>query len=157
MMHDSVTVENEKPDRISDPKLPLERNRHPWSKIVLVAIPTGLIAGLLGIGGGLLAVPLQHRWLRVPMRTAIANSTSLIVVTSLIGATVKNYAYMRDTGYSLEPLGLAAVLIPAAMIGSTYGSRWVHRLPLRLLKTAFFLLLLAVSIRLMYGAVGPHR
>jgi len=123
-----------------------------WGHASLVAIPTGLVAGLLGIGGGVLAVPLQRRFLRVPMRVAIANSATVIIATSLIGSGVKNYAYLTEHEYSAEPIRLAAVLIPTAIIGSLIGSRLTHQLPIRFVKAAFFVLLALAAARFTYQA-----
>ena len=123
-----------------------------WLPAAAVAIPTGLVAGLLGVGGGILAVPLQRRLLRVPIRSAIANSATIIIATSFVGAISKNYAYMSDHDYTIRSLVLAAILIPTAIIGSLYGSKLTHRLSLRIVKTAFFILLLVAALRLTYKA-----
>ncbi len=123
----------------------------PW-RLIAVAVPTGLLAGLLGIGGGLLAVPLQRRVLHLPLRVAIANSATVIIATSFIGAGVKNYAYVVEHDYTLRSFVLAGVLIPTAIIGSMCGSRLTYRLPLRLVKTAFFILLAVAAVRLTRGA-----
>ncbi len=123
-----------------------------WCSAALVAIPTGLVAGVLGVGGGIMAVPLQRRFLNIPIRTAIANSATIIIATSLVGATAKNYAYVVDSGLSIWSFILAALLIPTAMIGSSFGSRLTHRVPLDFVKVAFFFLLLVAAIRLTYGA-----
>jgi len=156
VLHDTVTVEHEQWEPSTKVMKQNSVAPHPaWRNVALVALPTGLLGGLLGVGGGLVAVPLQHRWLRIPIRTAIANSAGVIVVTSLVGAVAKNLAYMRDTGGSLKPIGLALILIPAAMFGSTWGSRWVHRLPVRWIKVGFFLLMLAAALRLVWKAFGP--
>ena len=130
-----------------------------WSlrSSIAVAVPTGLIAGLLGVGGGVLSVPLQRRFLNMSIRTAIGNSSAIIMATSLVGALVKNYAYYSESVGSLASLQLAAMLIPSAMIGSAIGSRLTHRLPLRAVKMSFFLLLLFVAIRLSYQAVMSIR
>ena len=45
-----------------------------------------------GVGGGVVAVPLQRRFLGVGLRSAIANSATLIVLLSVVGATAKNLA-----------------------------------------------------------------
>ena len=126
-----------------------------WWLALAIALPTGLTAGLLGVGGGLLAVPLQRRLLNTPIRNAIANSAALIVIPSLIGATVKNYAYLRTHAGDYESFVLAIVLIPTAMLGSLAGSRLTHRAPLDVVKGAFFVLLLVAALRLVYGALLP--
>ncbi len=126
--------------------------RPTWRFASLVAVPTGLVAGLFGVGGGVLAVPLQRRFLGVPIRNAIANSAAIIIATSLIGATAKNYAYVVEHAGSCRPLVLAATLAPTAMIGSLVGSRLTHIVPVKTVKVAFFLLLLVAAIRMIYGA-----
>lgn len=123
-----------------------------WWHLVAVAVPTGLVAGLLGIGGGLLAVPLQRRLLHIPLRVAIANSATVIIATSFVGAGVKNYAYVVEHDYTLRSFVLAGVLIPTAIVGSMCGSRLTYRLPLRLVKTAFFILLAVAAFRLTRSA-----
>lgn len=123
-----------------------------WSRVAIVAVPTGLIAGLLGVGGGIIAVPLQRRFLKIPIRQAIANSSTVIIVTAAIGACVKNYAFMSEHGSVRKPLLLAAILIPTAILGSLQGSRLTHRLPLRHVKIGFFTLLIIGAARLCYRA-----
>jgi uncharacterized membrane protein YfcA len=51
----------------------------PAWKIVLVGVPMGFAAGLLGIGGGAVCVPAQQIVLKVPLRRAIANSAMTIM------------------------------------------------------------------------------
>src|SRR5690606_11176718 len=62
----------------------------PWYRKAAVGGPMGLLAGLLGIGGGALAVPMQHLVLRMPLRNAIATSAATIASISWLGAIVKN-------------------------------------------------------------------
>ena len=138
----------------TDPDAPEPRPRASmtWTRVAAVALPTGLVAGLLGIGGGVLAVPLQRRLLHIPIRTAIANSATIIIATSSIGAVAKNHAYMADHDYTMKSFLLAAVLIPTAIIGSLNGSRLTHRLPLKTVKAAFLILLILAAARLTYKA-----
>ena len=123
-----------------------------WRTAVAVAVPTGFVAGLLGVGGGVLAVPLQRHFLNIPLRTAIANSSAIIIATSLVGAVVKNHHYLIEHDHSLRSFALAGMLIPSAMLGSMVGSRLTHQLPIRHLKTAFLLFLLLAAMRLTYAA-----
>ncbi len=125
----------------------------------VVAIPVGLVAGLLGVGGGILAVPLQRRLLGLPIRTAIANSATIIIATSFIGAISKNYSLIVDRGSDYGSLMLAATLAPLAIVGSWIGSHFTHRLPTRIVKTAFLALLIIAGTRLAYKAATemPHR
>ena len=120
-------------------------------RIVLgIAIPTGLISGLLGVGGGVLSVPLQQRWLRVPLRSAIANSAATIVVLSLVGATAKlsALAFRHPDCPWDAPVRLALFLIPSAIVGSSVGGRLTHVLPLGVVRAAFIILLIVAGIRM---------
>lgn len=129
-----------------------ELPRPSWGLSAIVALPTGVLAGLFGVGGGALAVPLQRRFLRIPIRRAIANSATVIIATSLVGATAKNYAYFVAHDGSFRPAYLALGLIPTAIAGSLFGSYLTHRVEARTVKIAFFALLAIVAVRMVYGA-----
>jgi uncharacterized membrane protein YfcA len=131
---------------------PAPAARKGWPFAAAVAIPTGLVAGMLGVGGGIMAVPLQRRFLKVPIRNAIANSATIIIATSSVGAITKNYAFISENDGTPITFGLAAALAPTAIIGALIGSRWTHRLPLKTLKVAFFILLLLAGVRFVYKA-----
>jgi len=130
-----------------------EPKRMQWRFAAVVAVPTGLVAGLLGVGGGVMAVPLQRRLLRVPVTAAIAGSATIIIATSFVGAIVKNYAYITRHDGDVSSLTLAAIVIPTAVIGSLIGSALTHRVAVRIVRAGFFLLLLLASLRFMYTAV----
>jgi len=109
--------------------------------VMLVGLPAGLVGGLLGIGGGLVAVPIQQVCLRIPLRNAIANSATTILLSSVIGAAFKNY-HLSDHGFPVgQSLLLAVCLIPSAMVGSWYTSARVHRWPVNVIRLAFIVLL----------------
>lgn len=107
--------------------------------VLLVGFPSGFAAGLLGIGGGAVAVPLQQVVLRLPLRNAIANSAAMIVFASTFGALYKN-ATLADHGMPLaQSLQLAVLMVPTAMMGSFLGGHLTHRLPRWALRLAFVL------------------
>ena len=126
-----------------------------WQAALLVGVPTGFVSGLLGVGGGVVAVSLQRRYLGVGLRSAIANSAAMIIALSLVGATVKHVALMKnhpEYGW-LEPAKLAALLIPMAIVGASVGGRLTHLLPLKVVRTAFAILLLVAGTRMVYWAI----
>lgn len=105
-----------------------------WRVAALVGLPTGFVGGLLGVGGGILAVPTQQLFLRVPVRHAIANSAATIICLSAIGAVFKNVMLARQGMSPARTLVLAGLLIPTAMIGGYLGAWLTHRMPLRFLR-----------------------
>ena len=141
----------------NDSPASLTPRRVTWRFAAYVAIPTGLIAGMLGVGGGMLAVPLQRRFLRIPLRQAIANSAAVIIPTSLLGATAKNLALMDRHVDGTSPFVLAAILIPMAVLGSFIGSRWTHIAPSKMIRTAFWVLLMVAGTKLVYTAASSLR
>ena len=128
-----------------------------WRAALLVGLPTGFVSGLLGVGGGVVAVPLQRRFCRVPLRTAIANSAASIVGLSLVGASFKHYAlavaHPEIEWY--QPASLAIFLIPTAIIGASIGGRLTHVLPVTWVRMAFIGLLVVAGFRMVLRAVGP--
>ncbi|MCP4250563.1 MAG: sulfite exporter TauE/SafE family protein, partial [bacterium] len=138
------------PDRPFDPN-----SVSPVRAALLVGLPTGIVAGLLGVGGGIVMVPLQRRLLGVPLRKAIANSATTIIPLSLLGASAKNYAVM-SSGLVVwwKPLALAGVLIPAAMAAALVGARLTHVLPIRKIRIAFVVLMLVFAVRMCLPAIA---
>ncbi|UCD28782.1 MAG: sulfite exporter TauE/SafE family protein, partial [Planctomycetota bacterium] len=126
-----------------------------WKILLLVGIPSGLLGGLLGIGGGAIAVPTQQLFLKIPLRRAIANSAAMIVVISIIGATYKNYTIIQANLSLLMSIKLAAVLIPTAIIGGYWGGRLTHLLPRRILRIAFIMLMLYGGFSLVRRPAKP--
>ncbi len=119
-----------------------------WAKLA-IGLPMGVAAGLLGIGGGSLAVPAQQIGLKVPLRNAIATSAATIAAVSWIGAISKNLQLGQE-GTIARSLLLAGCLAPTAMIGSYVGGHLTHALPLRVVRGAFIALMLLAAAK-MFG------
>jgi uncharacterized membrane protein YfcA len=115
-----------------------------WWKKVLIGLPMGFSAGLLGIGGGALAVPALQVFARLPLRNAIATSAATILSIAWLGAIVKN-ASLTSPDTVGRSIALAAVLAPTAMIGSYLGGHLTHTLPLRIVRIAFIALMLLAA------------
>jgi uncharacterized membrane protein YfcA len=120
-----------------------------WQSGVLIGLPTGFLGGLLGIGGGLICVPLQRRILGLPLRNCIANSAATIIALSLVGATFKNIAVIRSGEFPWwYSFWLAGILIPTAFIAASYGGRFTHRLPAKYLRLVFVVLVFGLAYRM---------
>ncbi|MBA0050141.1 sulfite exporter TauE/SafE family protein [Streptomyces sp. AJS327] len=115
----------------------------------------GAVTGVLGVGGGFLAVPALHRLVRLPMRAAVGTSLLVITVNSLAGLALR--------GNTVDTLD-AAVLLPfagAALLGVWDGKRLASKVPEALLRRTFGLVLLVVSagmlVELLLGVTGVTR
>lgn len=109
----------------------------------------GTTAGLLGIGGGALAVPLQQVLLHLPLRHAIANSSFVMVVSAAVGAIYKNATLAPHGVRWQSSLLLAACLAPTCALGGRLGASLTHRLPLRYVRLAFIALMIVATWRML--------
>lgn len=87
----------------------------------------GFLSGLLGIGGGVVGIPLMRAWARLPMKRAVVTSVCTMVPLTIVGAAMKAITLARTPveggGSALVPaLMIAACLLPTAMIGSWLGA-----------------------------------
>jgi uncharacterized membrane protein YfcA len=81
-----------------------------------IGLAAGVVSGLLGIGGGLVMVPLLAGWCRMPLKRALG--TSLLTIPALVipGTIVHAWLGNIDWGTALF-LTLGAV--PGAKVGAT--------------------------------------
>ena len=95
----------------------------------------GLVSALLGIGGGLVKVPVMHLVMGVPLRVATATSNLMIGITAAASAII----YLLRGGIDVYVAGPTAV---GVFMGASIGSRTVHRIDIRLLRMLFVVILL---------------
>ena len=106
---------------------------------LLGSVGAGVVSALLGVGGGIVKVPVMHLVMGVPLRVATATSNLMIGIT----ASASAFVYVLRGGIDVFAVGPTAVgVFIGATLGSRYGSR-VGQRPLRwlfvgvLLFTAF--------------------
>ncbi|CAA9408128.1 Uncharacterized UPF0721 integral membrane protein [uncultured Microcoleus sp.] len=105
----------------------------------------GLLAGLFGVGGGVIMVPLQILLLGESIKTAIQTSLGVIVITA-ISATAGHAA----RGNVLWVVGL--ILGGGGLLGVQVSTRFLPRLPDRIVSLAFRSLLAVLSIYVFWQA-----
>jgi hypothetical protein len=120
-----------------------------WPRGGFIGTVMGFIAGLMGIGGGAVAVPLQQTLLRLPLRNCIANSTAIIGITAGFGALAKNLTLAQHGLSWRHSLLVAALLAPTAVIGGWMGGSLTHILPMRIVRGAFILLMIIAAWRML--------
>jgi uncharacterized membrane protein YfcA len=107
----------------------------------------GVTSGMLGVGGGVVNVPVMRLWMGVPMRAACATSNYMMGITALAGAII----YFQ---FGIILAGLAAIVAIGVFCGSLIGSRLSKRLQGKALKTIFTVILIAVSLLMFLKAAG---
>ena len=99
----------------------------------------GNVSSLLGIGGGIVKVPVLNAWCGIPLRAAAATSALMIGVTATGGAII--YYGHGD----LRPL-LAAPAVLGVQAGSWAGRRLTEQASVKWLKLTMALLLVVVAV-----------
>ena len=117
---------------------------------LLTGILTGFIAGLLGVGGGIVIVPVTYfvlLYLGYPsslvMHIAIASSLGVIVFTSM--SSVYSHYKLKNIDYSV-----IKKWTPGIITGSLMGSYLASKIEGELLFLIFVLLLFLVSINMFF-------
>jgi uncharacterized protein len=110
----------------------------------------GLLAGLFGVGGGVIMVPLQILLLGESIKKAIQTSLGVIVITA-ISATAGHAA----RGNVLWLVGL--ILGCGGLLGAQISTRFLPRLPDRTISLAFRSLLAILSIYIFWQAWQNFR
>ena len=122
--------------------MPSPRGSHPLGldpELVAIGIVGGVLSGLLGVGGGIVMVPLLVLWARYGQRDAHAASLGAIIPISIAG--IATYGIAGEVRV-WPALALAAGSVGGARI----GAGMLARIDERLLRTVFGLFLVGVGL-----------
>jgi uncharacterized membrane protein YfcA len=106
---------------------------------IVASFVAGNMSSLLGIGGGIIKVPVLNAWCGVPLRAAAATSAFMIGVTATAGAVIY-YGH----GQLVPALAAAAVL--GVQLGSWSGMRFGASAPAKWLKLLMAAMLFIVAM-----------
>ncbi len=107
----------------------------------------GVASALLGIGGGIVKVPLMHVTMGVPLRVATATSNLMIGITAAASAVIY---LLRD---EIDPYVAGPTAI-GVFLGATIGSRVAHRIGLRYLRLLFVVVIVYTAIQMLLRAIS---
>ena len=129
-----------------------------WPRASMTGGITGTTAGLLGIGGGLIQVPLLNRVCKLPLRKAIGTSSAIMFITALFGATVKDISLSEIIAESETDMhaGYAVIgafwLIPGALMGGWIGAKLSTSMPIKAIRIVFALLVAWAAFKMFYSS-----
>jgi uncharacterized membrane protein YfcA len=112
--------------------------------LLVIGTITGVMAGMLGIGGGLVVIPALV--MVMGMSQQAAQGTSLAMMLPPIGILAA-YNYYKAGHVDIK---FAILLAVTFIIGSYFGSKLAVRLPQETLKKIFGIFLLLVAIKMLF-------
>jgi hypothetical protein len=104
----------------------------------IIGINAGVLGGLVGIGGGMVMIPLMVRFLSLSQHQAHGTSLVAVIFTGLAGAIT--YAFHGSVDHIA-----AAVLVVTSLVTVPIGARYAHRLSEEKLRKAFGIFLIVIS------------
>jgi uncharacterized protein len=111
------------------------------------SLVAGVASALLGIGGGLVKVPVMHVIMGVPLRVATATSNLMVGITASASAII----YLIRGGIDAYAAAPTAI---GVFVGASVGSRVAHRIDLRILRLLFVVILLYTAWEMVQKALS---
>jgi uncharacterized membrane protein YfcA len=109
------------------------------------SLVAGALSGLLGVGGGIIKVPILNTFCGIPIRVAASTSAFMIGVT----AAASGFVYYGRGDLDLPLAGAVAL---GALPASLLGARLSHRVETRWLKLFMAAILAGVAVQMAWGS-----
>ena len=110
-------------------------------RAIALGLLAGTVAGMFGVGGGIIVVPGLVLWLKFNQYDA--SGTSVATIVAAAGAALLSFGLDGSVDWR------AAVFITiGATTGAAIGARVLHLIPARVLTRSFSVLLLIAAARM---------
>jgi uncharacterized membrane protein YfcA len=119
----------------------------PLPLVLLAGAGAGALAGLVGIGGAIVLVPLISLGWRLPTKTAISTSLAVVLFAGTVGAAGYIVSGFEDL-LSLPPL------IVGSILGAWLGVRLRDLTPEAVIQRGFAVFMVVIALRMLAGAAG---
>jgi uncharacterized membrane protein YfcA len=116
---------------------------------LILGVFVGILAAIMGVGGGFIMVPVMVYLLRMPMHVVVGTSLFQILFTCI------NVTIMQAATNRTVDLVLAILLLIGSTVGAQFGARLSRRFKGDQLKIILASLVLLVMIQMLGGLVIP--
>ena len=125
---------------------------------ILWGFPLGIVSGIIGIGGGVLMVPIMVLAMRFKMHQSVGTSTALMIFTSIGGILSYTVNGLNVSGLPPYSVGYVNILQWVLLAGTSVpmaqvGVRVAHKLPAKQLKYVFIAVMIYMGLK-MIGVFG---
>jgi len=112
---------------------------------ILVGIVTGILAGIFGVGGGIIMVPALVWFFHFNQHQAQGMSiTAMLLPVGIFGA----WAYHKANPFPLKPALWIALGI---FLGAFIGGSVAQHIPEKQLRVGFGVMMIIVAIKMIFG------
>ncbi len=107
-----------------------------------IGLAGGILSGLMGVGGGIVLIPLMIFFLKMTQHQAQGTSLAIIMLSF-----VSMLVYYKKGHVNL---GIAALIGIGFVIGGLIGSYFATSLPEHILRKCFGVLLIIVAVKMLF-------
>ncbi|MBC8373765.1 MAG: sulfite exporter TauE/SafE family protein [Planctomycetes bacterium] len=121
---------------------------NPWWTFVILGLAGGLLSGVLGVGSGIVFVPVLVSVFMLPQKSAQGTSLAVMVPMALLGAI----RYWQNPSIEIN-------MVLGALVGVLIGTAVIEHVPGYWLRKVFAVLMVIVAVRMfmMPPKRGPSR
>ena len=114
-----------------------------WWVLVLVGFVGGIVSGALGVGSGIIFVPVLVIAFLLPQKAAQGTALAVMVPMALLGAI----RYWRNPAIDVN-LNLVGLLAVGSLVGVLIGTEIANQLPGHWLRKGFAVLMIVAAARM---------
>lgn len=118
--------------------------------VFVAGIFIGALSGLVGVGGGVVMVPLMVLGMGIGTKRAVSTSLAVIMFTGVVGSI----GYVATGFRGAEQLLSLPPLIVGSMIGAWIGVKVRDPLPENVVRVGFAVFMALTAVRLLTDALG---
>ncbi len=116
---------------------------------LILGVFVGILAAIMGVGGGFIMVPVMVYMLRMPMHVVVGTSLFQILFTCI------NVTVMQSISNHTVDMVLAIILLLGSTLGAQFGVRLSKRLKADQLKILLASIVLLVMVQMLVSLVLP--
>ncbi len=119
---------------------------NPWWFFILLGLCAGILSGALGLGAGIILVPILVLFCAVGQKSAQGMALAVMVPMALLGAL----RYGKNPQIEMNAV-LIGLIVCGALIGTLVGTELASRLPSHILRKAFAIFLVIAAMKMFFA------
>ena len=114
-----------------------------------ISAGAGILSGMLGVGGGVVMVPVMNLLMGVPVKAAVGTSAFMVGITQV----APSFVYYANG--KIDP-GVVVPAVIGVFLGGQLGAKLTRKLKAQRLALIFGVVLAYLGIRMIFQGLGIH-